>query len=198
MKVHRKKWTEEEIEFLQEYWGFKTLKEMSKRFGRTIRAIREHGNRLGLTTLYNSHYITLGQVATILKVYYKTVKFWSDSKGLKVISKTLCLRKVKLVTYENLIEWLKDNQDSWDSRKLEINGLTEEFEWLKKKRAIDSKLAKNISKVWTDYENEILNKMDLAGKKNSEIAKRLDRTLHAVRSRKNRLKKELTYTESRI
>ena len=138
-------WTEEEINFLYEYWGNWSVdtmrKELKKRFGREIKNCtiesKLYHMGLGSAILYGD-WITTGDVARILSLDYTTVIKWTQQgkfpgKRIKLRSRTM-----HLVKFDTFIDWLKNNPYMWDSKKVELFALGSEPDWLKQKRKYDA------------------------------------------------------------
>ncbi|GAG90324.1 unnamed protein product, partial [marine sediment metagenome] len=145
-----KNWTKKEIEYLNENWGKFTLAYISIRLKRTMIGIVIKAKRMGFGASSRAdEYITARQVATLLAVDGHTVERWIKKHDLKTTRKVLLFKtRFYLVKLPDLCRWLENNQDRFDSRRIELYSLGHEPPWLKMKRIKDKKLAKNRFKIW--------------------------------------------------
>jgi hypothetical protein len=86
-----------------------------------------------------------------------------------------------------LLEWCKEHQDLWDSRKVELFALGEEPEWLKTKRKLVTNKPKKTFQKWTRKEDNKAIDLFKFGYKYKDIAKELSRSTEAVERRLSRL-----------
>jgi len=186
-----KNWTKEEIEYLNENWGMVTLSYLSKRLKRTMIGVVLKAKRMGFGPSSRAdEYITAGQVAVLLSVDGHTVERWIKKYNLKTTRKVLLFKtRFYLVKLPDLCKWLKNNQDKFDSRRIELYSLGHEPPWLKMKRIKDKELAKNRFKIWTKLEVQrlIINYKNMRYRK---IAQLLDRSYASVDKKVHRLRRQ--------
>lgn len=187
-----RRWSQNEIEFLQENWGERKVHCIAKVLKRSDYAIILKAQKIGLQGCYKSNeYLCAYDVAKILGVDIHTViNYWIGKCGLKATKKALIQFESWKITQKNLLSWLKNNQDKFDSRKIELYGLGVEPKWLKEKRKKDIEIPKRRFQKWTKVEDEKLIIYREMGKKQREIAEILNRSLHAVERRLTRLKEK--------
>ena len=176
-----KKWSESEINYLDKYWGRKELAYLSIRLKRTKKAVvlKSKRMKLGASTKADE-YLTARQVAKILNVDSHVVLRWVEKYNLKAERKILLYkRRFFLIQHCDLLEWLENNQDKFDSRKIDSLNFGYEPEWLQGKRERDKKLPKNRFKKWTNFEiQRIINlAQDMTYK---EVAKKMDRSHDSI------------------
>jgi hypothetical protein len=149
-----KKWSESEIEYLDEWWGVRALSSLSICLGRTKKAIVIKAKRMKLgASTRADEYLTARQVAKILNVDSHVVLRWIEKHNLKVERRILLYkRRFFLIKHCDLLEWLESNQDKFDSRKIDLFNLGYEPEWLKEKKEKDKKLPQNRFKKWTTFD----------------------------------------------
>lgn len=184
-----KKWSELEINYLNEHWGKNTLSYLSIHFKRTKVAIHIKAKRMNLGAITRAdEYLTANQVAVLLRVDSHTVLRWVEKYNLKAIKKIMLFKKrLCMIKHCDLYKWLKNNQNRFDSRKIELFGLGYESLWLKVKRKRDSKLPKNRFKKWTKFEIQKI--INLSRNMNySEIAKKMDRSHSSIEKQFGRLR----------
>ena len=117
-----KKWSISEIDYLHENWGRITLNNLSMRLKRTKVAIDIKAKRMNLgASTRADEYMTANQVAVLLNIDCHTVLRWIKNHNLKAVKKVMLFkRKFWLVKHYDLCRWLKNNQDRFDSRRIEL------------------------------------------------------------------------------
>ncbi len=186
MTRHNKTWTEEEKEKLRELWGEYSIGHISKKLKRKESAIEVMAGKLRLGCRYKN-YMSANQAGELLGVEGRVLIRWKD-KGLKIKTKEGVERQRHLICIEDLTKFLKDNQDLWDSRKLELFALGQEPEWLKEKRRKDMKEPAKHGARWTKQEEGMLIAQYNAGKSKKEIAAMLGRSEMGVQRKVDKLK----------
>lgn len=152
----KKSWSEDELARLEEMWGTYTIPQIAKRLGRSNHAVKVKGARLHLGRFVDSsEYMTANQVSVLLGVdIHAVTNFWIPKKGLKCTKKAPSgSRVMKHIQIGHLIQWLKEHQDLWDSRKLDRYALGCEPQWLIDKRSADMNKPKRHAQKWTPEED---------------------------------------------
>ncbi len=178
-------WTDEEKEYLYVHWGDYSVEKIAKELNRTVKAVKECAKReeLGRMTKSSIQKISLQLIGELLNTDIKKVKTTWVKLGLKLKKKNLSKKYYYYcIGIDDLLDFLKNNQDLWDSRNLEKNILGKEEGWLLEKRRKDVTTLKNKKgENWTKEEEEkavyLLNK-DFTYE---EIAKYLNRSVGAVK-----------------
>lgn len=181
------RWSEKEVEFLMEHWGFLSLKAISKKLKRTEEGVLQKSKKLRLGSIYQTEYLSARAVARLLKVDNKTVIRWGKNHNLPLREKRFKTQTMKMIKIEQLIDWLKNNQDRWDSRRLELYGLSVEPKWLKDKRKLDREIPTKRFAKWTKKEDKKAIGLYKIGRPIKEIAKDLNRSHASVERRLSRL-----------
>lgn len=175
-----RRWTNEELEYLQSNYKHTKIKKIAKKLNRTEGAVEERAYLIGVSNWKdNLGFISAYQAGKIIGKDSRTLQ----NAGLKFRREG----KLKVIELESFIKWLKNNQDKWDSRKLEEYGLGVEPKWLREKRTRDF-VKTTFNKAWTKKETDILIAGYLADKSFSELAESLNRSEGAIRSKINKLK----------
>lgn len=185
-----KNWTPEQISYLQENWGEKTIPQIAKALGRSSDAIAIKSNRLGLGNQMDSgSLLNARRVSYLLGVdVHAITDYWIPKCGLKGKKQNIRNnRKQTVIRFDDLLDWLKKNQDKWDSRRVEKYALGMEYDWLIKKRGEDQSKSKRKSQKWTPYEDAQAIKLFQAGMTYQQIGKELDRSMASVEHRIHRL-----------
>lgn len=188
---HKKKWSQEELEYLEDSWGFVSLDTISKNLQRTKEAIRRKAWDLGLgPSRYADGLIySPPQIAEILGKCVKDIYKLIDDGILKGRKRKLINERVYQVHIDDLMEFLRDNPDKWDSRKVPPYTFGIEPDWMKEKRRQDMKIPR-LNKPWTPEEERRLIFYVNAGYPMKEIAEKLDRTVNGIYKKTHKLRKK--------
>lgn len=187
-----KNWADEEVRYLQFSWGFVSVKQIAKYLKRTPIAIVVKAKRRKLSSPYKGQArFTARKVADLLGVDIHTVTdYWVGKCGLK--SRKMIMRFKKrmfLIDYDNLMDWLEKNQDKWDSRRFKRFTLMLEPEWLRGKRILDSYEPKRKNQKWNELEDlRLLNLFYNKRKKVKEISKIMERSYNGIERRLSRIR----------
>ena len=185
-------WTFEELSYVREVWGEKTIPEIAAKLGRSINAVKVKTVRLGYTgQKWSGEMMSARKVSELLGVdVHAVIDYWIPKCGLKAKAKRLGTSKktTTIIMFEDLLSWLQDHQDLWDSRRVEAYALGIEYKWLKEKRKRDNELPARRLQKWTAYEDQQLIILFKRGDKTkTEIAKILNRSYSSVEHRLSRL-----------
>lgn len=143
--LDRRNWTKEEETLLSDLWGYKPIEQIAKKLNRSVSSIRNKAFLLKLgPQKENYEVLNINTICELFNQTYEVVTIFWVALGLKL--KTRYITKstsYKYVDMDDLFEFLKTNQNIWDSRVLERNILGIEPEWLKEKRKRDVNMPKN-------------------------------------------------------
>lgn len=157
-----KDWTLEELDYIAEVWGEKTIPEIARHLGRSINAVKVKTNRLGYRgQKWSGEMMSARKVSELLGVDVHAVcDYWIPKCGLKGKSKRIGESgRCTIIKFSDLLEWLEAHQDLWDSRRLELYGLGMEYDWLKEKRKVDALRPSRKFQKWTQEEDDRLRAM---------------------------------------
>lgn len=189
-------YTKEEIEYLENNWGKKSMIEIANELNRSSIGIEIKASRLGLGGILNAdEYLSAKQIAEILGKKPNTIMRWVKRKGLKGKIKIMANGKergVWRIKLEDLMEWLKNNQEWFDARKIIPFTLGTEPDWLKKKRISDRKNWRRRFEKWTKREEELLYSMYMNGKPIKELMKIFDRSYDSIEKKLKRIRDRKT------
>lgn len=190
-----KKWTAEEIEYLKESWGNKSIATIAKKLNRSESAVLNKKHKLGLGAFLDSNsqgaitlYALLKTIGYSGSCKYKSVS-WVEKRRLKT-HRLKCGKQTHLVIYiHEFWKWAEKNQDFLDFSKFEKHALGAEPEWVDKKRVRDRIKAKNFKTTpWTKDEDERLLKYLKEYKYSwTEISQKLHRSYCAIQRRCGKL-----------
>ena len=179
----RRKWTKDEEELLEELWGNQSICAIAKKLKRTEFSLKVKAVRMGLGPMIRNltDKLTVYDIMDILgvsrdRIVTTWVKYGLNLKKKKVSKKT----SYYVVEWEDLLIFLENNQELWDSRKVDLYMLGEETEWLVAKRKKDS-LEKPLGyRLWTKEEIKCVESLFNFGKSYKEIAKEINRPESSV------------------
>lgn len=184
-------WTAEEDARLDDMWGTTAPQYIAGKLGRSTCAViqRVKLRKLGAFTDVGV-YVNRCQAAQMLGVDYKVLVRWTENHGL-------CFKKKKvrsnvksqyLISIDDLMKWLEENQKLWDSRKMDPYALGYEPEWLAEKRKSDSENTnKPRGTKYTPEEDAIIVAQLKMNKTQKEIGELLHRSEASVNARIMRL-----------
>lgn len=186
-----KRWTEDELEYLEEKVGKIKLSAIAKTLDRSLNAVELKAKRLGLSgTKYESGKLTANELAQALNVDLKVVTRWVAKKGLKA-AKRATREKAKfiLIDVQNFWKWAKDNKDKINFSKIEPYQLLPEPDWVEEERKKDyHAIPKRTAQKWTDEEDKQMILMIKGGYTQQQIGEALKRSDVSVQRRLSRLK----------
>lgn len=184
-------WSQEDLDYLAEVWGEKTIPQIANHLGRSINAVKIKAVRLGYTgQKWCGEMMSARKVSELLGVdVHAVTDYWIPKCGLKgrrrqVGEKGYCC----IIKFGDLLKWLEANQDKWDSRRVERYGLGMEYDWLVAKRKFDAALPVRRLKKWTQSEDERLKLLFKKGDMTyAEIAAELGRPVSGIEHRIKRI-----------
>lgn len=189
----RKKWTQEELDFLEEKWGVLSKNLIAKKLNRSLNSVIVKAVRLGLGRYINARdEITLNLLINTLG--YKNSYSWVSKKfenhnipikKIKIIDKS-----VKMVNINEFWKWAEKNKEILNFADFEEGALGKEPLWVKEKRNIDKNSLNKINRnrLWTKYEEQLLiSKVKSMRYTYEELSKEFNRTEGAIKSRLNKL-----------
>lgn len=135
-------WTREEFEYLDENWGYVSVKGIAKKLNRTESAVTNQAVRRGLGAFLNSgEYITLNQLTIAVTGsngnYSYKMESWVKQRGLPVHRKLVNNHRYRVVYLEEFWKWAEVNRSFLDFSKMEPLILGEEPEWVSEQRKKD-------------------------------------------------------------
>ncbi|MBE6160460.1 MAG: hypothetical protein E7157_05400 [Lactobacillales bacterium] len=178
----RRKWTEEEEEQFSELWGNVSVDNICKKLKRTYFSLKVKAIRMNLGPMMENNYekLTVSDICDALNVSRDRITTWRKY-GLKLKPKKLTSKCCYyVISLDDLLLFLEQNQNEWDSRNLEENLLGIEPEWLKEKRKRDLEENPSWYRKWTDEEIKRACHLFERGKSYNEIALTIERSENSV------------------
>ena len=151
----RRKWTEEEETLLSDLWGTKSIETIAKTMKRTVFSLKVKAVRMGLGPMVRNNYdlITISDMCDLLGVTRDRITTTWINLGLNLKKKKLTNNMAYyVITWNDLMIFLENNQNEWDSRCIEKNMLGTEPEWLREKRIRDIEENPFWYRKWTEEE----------------------------------------------
>lgn len=189
----RKKWTQEELDFLEEKWGVLSKNLIAKKLNRSLNSVIVKAVRLGLGRYINARdEITLNLLINTLG--YKNSYSWVSKKfenhNIPIKKMKIIDKSVKMVNINEFWEWAEKNKEILNFADFEEGALGKEPLWVKEKRNIDKNSLNKINRnrLWTKYEEQLLiSKVKSMRYTYEELSKEFNRTEGAIKSRLNKL-----------
>lgn len=184
-------WSDEELEYLHQWWGIKKPKVIAEMINRSEEAVLKKASEEGLGTRVGDGY-TATELAHLLGVSKHRVCVFINKYGLVAKKNRSLKRKTYCIKEKEIIKFLRDNQELWDSRKLTVNIFLQKNkknpEWFEEKLKKDrqGESYKEIN-YWSPSEDKILLDLFFKGYTQKEIAEELGRSWGAVNHRIQRL-----------
>lgn len=184
-----KNWSKEELEYLEDNWGIKSIPTISKNLNRSISGVRCKAYNVGLGRHINQgEYVTLFQLIKAIgygESYSYTVMKLEREK-LPIKKKASIKRKYKIVYLNDFWNWLDKNKHVLSFAKFEKGALGAEHEWVNIKRNSDIKNPSKVNhnRIWTQANDSKLIFMCESNRYTyKDIAKELNRTENAIKRR---------------
>lgn len=191
IKIEERAWTNEDVNYLQENWGEKSITTISKNLNRNISAVMNKKSRLRLGAFLESgEYLTVNQlfkaIGRVGGTSY-TLERWI-SKGLPVRFKKVMSNTFKVIYLKDFWKWAERYRMHIDFYKFKENALGKEPAWAKEQRKADIEFAKYKVGPWTKEEDANLKGLlKLYRYTYRELSIRTHRTEGAIKHRINDL-----------
>lgn len=179
-------WTKEEEEYLKKWYGIERPIMIGIYLGRSLESLHQKAKKMKLGG--KKIFYTARECSMLLGI--------SDSRFINYIykgyvksRKAVTEQLIHQIKLDDLIEFMKNHQDKWDSRNLSYEPFVTTPDWYieKCKRDKENPIGYlDIQKKWTNEEVDILYKMKQEGKSNEEISKVLGRNVNSIQSRWNK------------
>lgn len=179
-----RKWTKAEEQDLKKHWGNYSIERIAQMMGRSIYAIKVKATRmaLGYMSQHNGKQLSISDISKILNVRSERISSTWLKTGLTAKKKSVTKNhSYYCVEVENLLLFLENHQDLWNSVYLEKNIFGEEPEWLLAKRKFDVHYgAPHEYRVWSQREINIARDLLLHGYDYEYISEQINRSPQAI------------------
>lgn len=179
----------EELKTLREWVGNYPLGSIAKKLNRSTTSIEVKLTRLGLSnTKSESGLLTAGELAKIISVDRNTVMGWILRHGLKSKKKVTRYKKVfTFIKIEDFWSWAEGNKEKVDFKKIPVNSLPPEPQWVDEEKRTRKGKIHNYKK-WTIQEEKLLIQLAKAGLSMQSIAFELERSVNSVQKKLSRIR----------
>lgn len=181
MKIERRRWTEEEIDYLFEEYGKRSLQIITKNLSRSEASVTSMAGRLGLQLKTNQSWFTLSEFCEVTKIARGTVQYWINhyyfpAKRIQNISS-----KYVRVDPGKFWKWAAENKQLIQWSEFPKHALGDEPKWVKEvRKASVNKVNKR--RPWTKWE---IDELRYLLKQNRytypELSERLNRSQGAIK-----------------
>ena len=180
-----RRWTKEEIDFLQDHYGIMSIDNIAKKLGRTTSAIIVKKDKLHLgSAIDSSEYISFNYVTKVLcGSTGSSSRDYLLSIGVPVQKKKIVTKTMLVIKPNKLWKWLEENKYKVNFKHMNEGDFGyPEPEWVSVKRASDKKNSiirdrQNMS--WTKSEEKqlvfLLNQYRFSYKQIAEMLNRTER-----------------------
>lgn len=187
--MHKKKWTEKEIMYLEESWGTISIKGIAKKLKRSEGAIINKARKLKLGSFVDAgDLISLNQLLIAIGQgnSYSWVKEKYINNGLPVVNKLISNKRVLKVKLEDFWKWAGKNRNVVNFARFEKGALGVEPSWVEEKRKADSMNPSkhNSNRPWSNADDILLiSKVKLCRYTYKDLASEFNRTEAAIKRR---------------
>lgn len=177
-------WTKEELEYLNENWGKKTIPSIAKHLGRSVNAVKVKAQHEKLTRhIHRSDRVTFNQFCIAIGKPYSWTKDRYVRLGFPIHYQASIEKRYAMVDIDEFWKWAEAHKDDVDFSKIEKGILGKEPEWVKEARHASYLKCKKRT-PWTKSEDEHLIQLLKSYRYTyPEIARILNRTEGAVKRR---------------
>lgn len=188
LQLFAKKWTDADVEYLENSWGDVAISTIAKKLGRSVNAVKLKAQRLGFGRALDSGtmfpFNQIVQAVTGSSASYSWLREKWGRYGFPFHRKKVIKNSFLMVCLPEFWKWAEQHQDILDFSKFEEYSLGAEPDWAKKKRRQDYRAKHRDARPWTANEDEKLRYLLKAQKYGlDEIAARLQRKEGAIRRR---------------
>ena len=182
-----RKWTQEEIEYLEDKYGTVKIETISKKLNRSVSAIANKVSRMNLGRWYTlQDGVTMGELSKATTITHGTLRNWTEHYEMPFRKKSIRQSDFYIINLDDFWKWAETHKQMVEWDKIERLAIGPEPHWVneaRKAKVIDKDLsAKKIP--WTSSDDEKLKWMLKQYKFTyPEISKELNRTHGAIKRR---------------
>ena len=173
-----RRWTEQEIEYLEKFYESRGVSYLAKKLDRTLYSVKRKAQKLGHNA-YACEDLYVRTIARNFNCDSRVINRWIERYNLpcKVVQRGQAT--CRLVTVDNFWKWAKNHQDLIPWAKYERYSILPEPKWLND--TIKSYAIKNNRKRITPIEKQQVIKMRKQGMSFEEIAVKMNRTTDSIK-----------------
>jgi hypothetical protein len=193
-KQKQKRWTTDEENYLKNWYGIKTIPEISQKLKRSVGSVQRKIERMKLSRSTEfAGDLTASALAKLLKVDVHTVRLWIKKYELPHQRRIVGYeREYIFIEPSSFWEWAKTHQSLINFCKIEKNAIPPEPEWLDEARTRDYySIPQKNHQLWTDEEDKLIWHLFYErGYSQEKIGKEVKRSKRAVQKRLSELRKQ--------
>lgn len=179
--VGGRRWTQEELRYLDEHRAYKTAAQIAKRLGRSVSSVSNAMHRYSLCSYRGAtDWLSLYEIYQIIGISPETLKRKWQTKGLTITR----VGKYNMVDQGDLIRYMKAHPEDWNANLMKSVTIFASAPWLEEMKGYH----KSISYHWSEQDVETLQEMYTTGCEIKAIAERLGRSKGAVKQKLQRLR----------
>lgn len=182
-----RRWTKDEIQYLEDSWGAKSIPTIAKNLSRTQYSVSTKAYKLGLGRhIHSGEYVTYNQLLVAIGMCESYVRTKFENNGIPIKLKKSKKKKYKIIYLKDFWEWSEKHKNLLNFKKFEPGALGwPEPKWVDLKRQSDKQKAKNKKTTpWTEEEDKQLKwLLDQYKYGYADIARIIGRTEGAVKRR---------------
>ncbi len=185
-----KRWTQEEIEYLESRWGELSVPGIAQRLGRSVEAVLIKANRLGLGGhLSGGTKITLSRLCKALGKagYYHSATTRWISLGLPVSYRKTVRGRHIMIDIDDFWEWAEKNKDVVNLSLMPEGALGREPGWVKEARRARFSEQRKTSPWTKDEDAKLIHMLESGRYTYGELSERLMRSEGAIKRRISKL-----------
>lgn len=181
-----RRWTDEEVQYLEGAVGAVSFNTIAKRLKRTPTAVSVKAFKLGLSNTKDARgELTLNHLSKLAKVDRHTVKYWVDSHGLKAKKRVTRHSAVfYFVSPNDFWSWARKNKRIINFSKIEPNSIIPEPDWVDAERRKDYRTVPHRRKMpYSQEEDDRMVFLVKQGYTYKEVGELLGRSMYSVAHR---------------
>lgn len=182
-----RKWTQEELNYLEDNWGIKSITHMANTLNRTVGSIRIKAIRLGLGGYLEAReeitFLTLIETIYGHRSYSWFLKRF-QKLGLKVSKRRVLNGRFHVINIKDFWKWAESHKHELNFAKFEKNSLGKEPSWVDEKRKADQNSPAKIKHrtQWSSAEiNKLIFMVNAQKYTYSDISKEINRSQAAIK-----------------
>lgn len=176
-------WTEDEDAYLDEAWGVYKVMSIAKKLNRTEESVLRRAKELGLGRYIDGsgRFITPAEIIEGMGITRSILTTWrKHGLNVRTISTEAKGRNIKYlgISWVELLDWLENNQDRWDSIKTKDYFFVEKPDWMREKFRQDKLMANEVKvgSKWTSDQKNTAKLMYMRGYSFEEIGEHFNRS----------------------
>ena len=179
--VGGRRWTPEELRYLDEHRAYKTAAQIAKRLGRSVSSVSNAMHRYALCSYRGAtDWLSLYEIYQIIGVSPETLKRKWQCKGLTINR----IGKYNMVDQGDLIRYMKAHPEDWNANAVKNVSIFAGAAWFDGMKGHH----KSIAYHWSEQDVEIAKQMYTTGCGLQAIANRLGRSKASVQQKLQRLR----------